>query len=90
MEREELEALLTKLQTELESHPPVDAELRASLQELQQDITGMLSSDTPLAATADDSLAQRAQEIDARFSTEHPYLTSIVRDVMDLLGKIGI
>ena len=51
----------------------------------------MLGSGSPLSESeTEESLAQRAQEIDARFSAEHPYLANTLRDVMDLLGKMGI
>ncbi len=91
MNRSELEALLKKLQSELASGQPVDEELRASLRKLDEDILQVLGAGSPLAETDnDESLAQRAQEIDARFSAEHPYLANTLRDVMDLLGKMGI
>ena len=91
MNRSELEALLRKLQSELASGQPVDEALRTSLQQLDQDIQQVLGSGSPLSNTEnDETLAQRAQEIDARFSAEHPYLANTLRDVMDLLGKMGI
>jgi hypothetical protein len=91
MNRTEMEALLKKLQAELASGQAVDDELRASLRQLDQDIVRALGSGSPLAdGDSEESLAQRAQEIDARFSAEHPYLAATLRDVMDLLGKMGI
>ena len=91
MNHSELEALLKKLHTELASGQPVDEALRASLRQLDQDIVQVLGSGSPLSNTeSNESLAQRAQEIDARFSAEHPYLANTLRDVMDLLGKMGI
>ena len=91
MNRTELEALLKKLQSELASGEPVDEDLRASLRQLDQDIQQVLGSGSPLSESeTEESLAQRAQEIDARFSAEHPYLANTLRDVMELLGKMGI
>lgn len=91
MDKQELASLLKKLQTELESGQPVDAQLKQQLQTLDQDIQKVLAQGSPLAREADDtSLENRAQEIEARFATEHPYLASTLRDVMDTLGKMGI
>lgn len=91
MNRTELESLLKKLHAELASGQQVDEDLRSSLRQLDQDIQQVLGAGSPLAGSdEEESLAQRAQEIDARFSAEHPYLANTLRDVMDLLGKMGI
>ncbi len=79
------------MQTELESGQPVDAQLKQQLQTLDQDIQKVLAQGSPLTRdTNDATLEDRAQEIEARFATEHPYLASTLRDVMDTLGKMGI
>ncbi len=89
MNKQELADLLKKLQSELESGKPVDADLRASLASLDQDIRKVLEQ--PSAASGDDeSLNTRAKALEAKFETEHPYLASTLRDVMDTLGKMGI
>ncbi len=91
MDKQELASLLKKLQTELESGQPVDAQLKQQLQTLDQDIQKVLAQGSPLTRdTNDATLEDRAQEIEARFATEHPYLASTLRDVMDTLGKMGI
>lgn len=102
MEKQELAALLEKLQRELESGPAVDEGLRQSLQSLQSDIQSVLaqqgasvassgmSQDAETTGGDEGSLNDRAQELEAKFSTEHPYLASTLRDVMDTLGKMGI
>lgn len=91
MDKQELASLLKKLQTELESGQPVDAQLKQQLQTLDQDIQKVLAQGSPLTGEASEAtLEDRAQEIEARFATEHPYLASTLRDVMDTLGKMGI
>lgn len=87
MDRHELTSLLEKLRGELESGQAVDDQLRQSLRALEQDIQKVLAQ-----GTDDDegSLSERAQEIEARFATGHPYLANTLRDVMDTLGKMGI
>ncbi|MFT3857109.1 MAG: DUF4404 family protein [Aquabacterium sp.] len=88
MNKQELTTLLAKLKTELESGQPIDAGLRQSLQDLDRDIQQVLSQTD--AAAQEPSLNERAQELESRFASEHPYLASTLRDVMDTLGKMGI
>lgn len=99
MDKQELASLLARLQRELESGRAIDEQLRQSLQALDQDIQKVLTqemmaeaSDATAAGGApqDPSLNERAQELEARFAAEHPYLASTLRDVMDQLGKMGI
>lgn len=92
MNRSELDTLLSKLKTELASGQPVDAHLRQSLESLDEDIRKVLMQrpDQAAANDGDAPLSERAQEIEARFATEHPYLANTLRDVMDSLGKMGI
>jgi len=91
MDKQELAALLKKLQAELESGQSVDDQLKQQLQALDQDIQKVLAQGSPLVREADEaSLGERATEIEARFASEHPYLASTLRDVMDTLGKMGI
>lgn len=93
MDATELKTLLQRLKQELESGQPVAPELRQLLQTLDTDIQQALqSSSTKAKAPSDDeaSLNERAQVIEARFASDHPYLASTLRDVLDTLGKMGI
>jgi hypothetical protein len=95
MDTQDLASLLQKLRGELDAGPTVDENLRQSLRELDRDIQRLLARDVALVSVAsqgaeDASLNDRAQELEARFSAEHPYLASTLRDVMDTLGKMGI
>lgn len=92
MDKTELSSLLKKLQTELESGgQTIDEGLKQQLQLLDQDIQKILVQGSALVRQdSEASLEERAQEIEARFASEHPYLASTLRDVMDTLGKMGI
>jgi phage shock protein A len=91
MDKQELTTLLKRLQSELASGQTVDAQLRQSLQTLDQDIQRVLAQGSPLSSNPDEaSLNERAQEIESRFAAEHPYLSNTLRDLMDVLGKMGI
>lgn len=90
MNRQELTDLLHKLQSALEAGPAVDDTLKVSLRQLDQDIQKLLTQGDSAAAADASTLNARAQELEARFETEHPVLASTLRDVMDTLGKMGI
>lgn len=91
MDKQELASLLKKLQAELESGQNVDDSLKQDLKALDKDIQKALGQTSPaVRADQEASLNERAQELEARFSTDHPYLASTLRDVMDTLGKMGI
>ncbi len=92
MDKTELSSLLKKLQAELESGgQTIDEGLKQQLQLLDQDIQKILVHGSALVRQdSEASLEERAQEIEARFASEHPYLASTLRDVMDTLGKMGI
>ncbi|RZL01964.1 MAG: DUF4404 family protein [Rubrivivax sp.] len=89
MDTNNLKTALAQLQRELESGGKLDPELLQQLKALDNDIHAALAANE----RQDDlvsSLNERTQEIDARFSAEHPYLSTTLRDVMDTLGKMGI
>lgn len=92
MDKTELSSLLKKLQAELESGgQTIDEGLKQQLQLLDQDIQKILvHGSVVVRQDSEASLEERAQEIEARFASEHPYLASTLRDVMDTLGKMGI
>lgn len=92
MDKTELSSLLKKLQAELElGGQTIDKGLKQQLQLLDQDIQKILVHGSALVRQdSEASLEERAQEIEARFASEHPYLASTLRDVMDTLGKMGI
>ncbi|RTL29981.1 MAG: DUF4404 family protein [Burkholderiales bacterium] len=92
MDKTELSSLLKKLQAELESGgQTIDEGLKQQLQLLDQDIQKILVHGSAVVRQdSEASLEERAQEIEARFASEHPYLASTLRDVMDTLGKMGI
>lgn len=92
MDKTELSSLLKKLQAELElGGQTIDEGLKQQLQLLDQDIQKILVHGSALVRQdSEASLEERAQEIEARFASEHPYLASTLRDVMDTLGKMGI
>lgn len=92
MNREELQQLLLQLHKGLADAPPMDADLRASLLQLDDDIRQALKPEAQAAANESpgDSLQDRAEALEARFEVDHPVLAGTLRNLMDSLGKMGI
>ena len=90
MDTKKLKATLLQLQAELESGGKLDPELQQLLKTLDQDIQMALANNEAAAEPEEATLSDRAQAIEARFSAEHPYLSTTLRDLMDTLGKMGI
>ncbi len=93
MNREELQQLLLQLHKGLADAPPMDADLRASLLQLDEDIRQALKPDEAQTAANEspgDSLQDRAEALEARFEVDHPVLAGTLRNLMDSLGKMGI
>ena len=92
MDTHNLKTALTQLQRELEAGGKLDPELQQQLKSLDQDIQAALAANDDHEGQDDlvSNLNERTQAIDARFSAEHPYLSTTLRDVMDTLGKMGI
>jgi type II secretory pathway component PulF len=89
MDTQKLKTALAQLHGELASGGKLDPELAQQLRALDQDIqTALAASEQQDDLVA--NLNERTQAIDARFSADHPYLSSALRDVMDTLGKMGI
>lgn len=82
MDLDTIKATLRQLHQEIETGGKLDPELVSLLQTLEEDLHK--------ARPAEDSLTERAQSISARFSADHPYLASTLRDLADALGKMGI
>jgi hypothetical protein len=90
MDQQELSTLLARLRAELESGQTVSDSLRADLQALDQDIQRTLATPGQADASNDSPLSRRARELEAGFEAEHPVLVSVLRDLVDRLGKMGI
>ena len=100
-----LQESLDKLRSNLGSGTPVDPELHGLLQQLDGDIQAVLArrEQAELTAaerapivpdTAEESatygLAERTQEISAKFAAEHPKLEPALRELGTLLSNMGI
>ena len=91
---------LKALRADLAGTGEVDAELTDLLQQLDGDIKTLLErrsqEDASVDAALDDSetttygLAERSQEITARFAATHPRLEPALRELGTILANMGI
>ncbi|MES2741267.1 MAG: DUF4404 family protein [Pseudomonadota bacterium] len=86
-----LKASLKNLQANLASSGPVDEELHELLQQLDGDIKQLLEqrSASPQDTTTY-GLAERTQEMSAKFAAQHPTLESSLRELGTILANMGI
>ena len=82
MSNQRLAELLAELNRELEGSSELDAETRALLEKLDDDIDRLTGDD--------DSPLDRAQQLESRFAAEHPVAARIAGELADVLAKMGI
>lgn len=89
MENENLKRAVSKLHESLAKTDNVDPELKRLLQTLDEDIRLTL---TRQELTSEDelSLQDKALRLAVRFGEEHPVLEPTLREIADMLGKMGI
>lgn len=95
MSIDNLKESLQKLHATLESGAPVDPEIKALLQTLDEDIQKVLANTTDAAPDrsteeASSDLVNQAQKISARLAVRHPHLEPVFREIADMLTKMGI
>jgi len=87
MSNEKIQELLSKLHIEMQG-TSVDSETRSLIQILESDIDDLLSSTTkPADAT---SVVERAQQLETTFAATHPAAERFLREIIDVLAKMGV
>ena len=91
-----LKSHLKDLHANLAQTGDVDEELQSLLRQLDGDIRNLLDRRTAIAAAQEPEesqtygLAERTQEITARFAVEHPRLEPALRELGRMLANMGI
>jgi ABC-type transporter Mla subunit MlaD len=86
-----LKAHLKSLHANLASTGEVDEELQELLRQLDGDIRTLLERRAnDEAGTTTYGLAERTQEITARFAAQHPRLEPALRELGNILASMGI
>lgn len=83
MSSRRLTELLAELNRELKDHDELDADTRELLGKLNSDIERLAGADA-------ESPIDRAKKLESRFAAEHPVAERIVRELADVLAKMGI
>ncbi len=83
MSSERIRELLAELNRELQNTSELDDRTRRLLGELNDDIESRTGGD-------DGNPVERARQLESRFAADHPVAERIVREIADLLAKMGI
>lgn len=87
MSNDKIQELLAKLHEEIQA-TEIDAETRSLMQELDSDVVDLLDA---TSATDDaKSVLQSAKRLETRFSTSYPAAERFVREIIDILGRMGV
>ena len=87
MSNTEIRELLARLQEEIQK-TELDDETRSLVKELDSDIQGLL--DTQGDRTETDSVVEKARELETNFAADHPTIERFMREVIDVLVRMGI
>jgi len=87
MSNTQIRELLEKLQNEIQK-TELDDDTRAMVRDLDADIHGLLEQEGESAET--DSVLEKARELETNFATEHPTIERFMREVIDVLVRMGI
>ncbi len=88
MDKENLKDLLASLHRELEGADRMDVETRALLQQLHTDIEKLDGGNNN--AGEGESVLEQAESLEVRFAAKHPAAEGFIREIIDVLGRMGI
>lgn len=86
MSNEEIRDLLARLQNEIQE-TELDEDTRALVRDLDEDIHELLGSDSD---DGSDSVLEKARELETNFASEYPTIERYIREVIDVLVRMGI
>lgn len=90
MSKERITELLSQLREEIRN-TGVDADLKKLMGDLDDDISNVIDEHAGVDAVVDiEDVVDRAKAIEANFATQHPAAERFVREVIDLLVRMGI
>lgn len=87
MSHDALKKKLNQLQEQMADGEPLDAQERATLDDVLVQIEALLEAEDN---DDDDSLAERVREAGLQFEESHPNLTAAIGAVADALSRLGI
>lgn len=84
-----LKQTLIKLHANLEATENLDPELKEILEVLDKDIQILLDKDETDSSITNE-LVDRSQAISAKFAAQHPQLEPVLRELGQILHRMGI
>ncbi len=84
MNNERIKELLAQLREEIRK-ADVDAELQQLMSDLDDDIHSVIEEDADVSLLVD-----RAKELEADFATKYPAAERFMREVIDVLVRMGV
>ncbi|MDO6421949.1 DUF4404 family protein [Saccharophagus degradans] len=87
MPKSSLPGLLTKLHDALGDTEITNTDLQAKVSEFERSLKQQLENEAQVNST---SLQDQINQLEAEFAAEHPTAERILREIMDVLSRIGV
>ncbi len=87
MTSERIRQLLAELRQEMQADA-MDAETRASLKRLDEDLHRLLQASDD--GSEGKQLVDQARQLEAEFAASHPVAERVIREIIDALVKLGL
>lgn len=87
MSNEKINILLSKLRNEIDD-TAIDGETLASLKAFEEEITNLLDENVEYSDTQ--ATLNGAQKLETSFAARHPTAEGVIREIIDVLGKMGV
>lgn len=84
----QLKSLLGQLHGILDKTEELDPETRKMVAALDEDINRLLNTEDE--SNDVDTIMEAAQSLEADFGAEHPVAARFLREIIDMLAKVGI
>ena len=86
MSTERIRAMLAELAKELERVEDIDPDVRSTLDELHRHVDDMEASEHVSAET----MLDHVKELESRFAARHPVMEQSLRELVDVIAKMGV
>lgn len=82
MSKEKISGLITRLHETLENTEGTNTDLQAKVRQLEEQMVE--------GEANDDSMIDQLNRLEAEFAGEHPVAEGIIREIIGILGRMGI
>ncbi len=88
MTDEDIKALFAKLHSQLENADQIDTDTAALAKAVEADIHKLINAHPD--AENSENIVDRAKALEAEFAAKHPASEGFIREIIELLGRMGI